>query len=177
MKKGMLILMLLLTPLLYAYDYDYGQRYHGEYREGYHDGYRDARNRPAKARHVYVKVVRSVPIYEEVVTYRECRSTHRRDRAHTHEGALIGGLIGGIIGSRMDEEHRPGSAIGGAVAGAIIGSAIASSQHKRPRCKYVETRLNGYRNIAYWQGEKIVEISERPLRRIRVDLPRRHRRY
>ena len=63
--------------------------------------------------------------------------------------------------------------IGGAVAGAIIGSALGS-RHERPRCKYVETKLVGYRNIAYWRGEKIMEISERPLRRIRVGSQRRH---
>ena len=112
-----------------------------DYRDGYHDGYRDARHEVRRPKQIFVEVVRSEPIYEEVVSYRDCRPAYHRDRARTHEGALIGGLIGGIIGSQIDEEHRPGSAIGGAVAGAIIGSAM-TSQPKRPRCKHVETSYN-----------------------------------
>jgi len=159
MKKYLIVLMIVLSPLLHAYD-------------GYRDGYRDSRHTVERHHKVYAQVVRSEPIYKEIVTYRECRPASRRHSTRSHEGALIGGLIGGIIGSNMNRDNDARGTIGGAVAGAIIGSALTSRQ-ERPRCKYVETKLVGYRNIAYWHGRKIVEISDRPLRRIRVKTHRR----
>ena len=166
MKTLPFILLFALTTLLCAHD---------DYRQGYRDGYRDAEYRTPRIH--YVDVVSSTPIYEEVVTYRSCRRMDHGDAyASHHEGALIGG---GIVGHHLDTRHPLHTTVGGAVAGAIIGSKLAEAQERHlhtQQCKVVETRLSGYRNIAYWRGKTIVEISDRPLRRIRVHGPRQRRR-
>ncbi len=169
MKPLLIILMILFGSAAMADEYDY--------REGYREGYHDARYDIKKPR--FVKVVRSKPIYKEVVTYRECRppARYRHPTTHSHEGALIGGLIGGIIGHNLDTDNKGPATVGGAVAGAIIGSKLATGQerhYERPMCKHIETQLVGYKNIAYWRGEKIVKISDRPLRQIRIH-PKRYR--
>ncbi|MDX1296094.1 MAG: glycine zipper 2TM domain-containing protein [Sulfurimonadaceae bacterium] len=167
MRRFAIILTLLLSTTLFAHDdYRYG------YDHGYTDGYYEGRNYKIKKRR-FVKVIESIPIYEDVVTYKKCRPHRRHGHVHSPEGALLGGLIGGIIGHHIDSDHRVHTTIGGAVAGAIIGSKIGPTHHYR-KCKQVETRLVGYKNIAYWRGEKIVRISDVPLRKIRIG--RRYRR-
>lgn len=89
-----------------------------------------------KHKHHFVKVVRSIPVYKEVVTYRNCHPNHRRELLRASKGPLS------IV---VNRHHR-------------------HSKH----CKHVEQRLTGYKNIAYWRGEKIVRFSDRPLRKIRV---------
>ncbi len=168
MKKFIVLLMIILGTSVMAYgnhSYDY------RYDRGYDDGCRDAHRyekHHVRKKACYVKVVRSKPIYREVVTYRECRTSRHHYNTHNHDGALIGGLIGGIIGHNMDTRHRAPSTIGGAVVGAIIGSKLSHLDGTPPLCKHVETQLVGYKNIAYWHGEKIVRISDEPLRRIRI---------
>lgn len=156
MKKLLLIALIALVPLLQA-------------RSDYRDGYRDG-SHPIRSKSRFVPVVKSEPIYEEVVTYRRCRvHGSAYPEAYHHQGALIGGLIGGIIGHNLDTHNRGPATVGGAVAGAIIGSHIARNRHSDiTQCRHIETQIVGYRNIAYWHGGKIVEISERPLHRIRI---------
>lgn len=161
---SLFITLLSFTALLQA---------HGDYRDGYRDGYYDGKQHITKVR--YVDVVRSKPIYEDVVTYRRCDAPGHYSAVSHHEGALIGGLIGGIVGHHLDTRHRLHTTVGGAVAGAIIGSKLSETHDAQGQCKVVETRLKGYKNIAYWRGEKIVQISEYPLRKIRVEVPRHHR--
>lgn len=135
-------------------------------------------NHHNRQKHHFVKVSHSRPMYENVVTYRECRSHHSDHRTDRHNGAIVGGVIGGLIGNRVASNHKPLHTVGGAVTGAIIGSQLTRHQHRpSKRCKHVEKRLTGYKNIAYWHGKKIVRISDRPLRKIRIDKKRHDRGY
>ncbi len=154
------LIKIAILPLLLGVSLFAGNGYPEGYRDGWHDGRHDRRE-PS------VRVVVSEPVYEEVVSYRPCR------RAPSHGGAVVGALIGGIIGHHLDTRHPAHTTIGGAVAGAIIGSKIDDSRRGVPECRYVETVLKGYRNIAYWRGERIEYFSERPMERIPLPLRRR----
>lgn len=115
----------------------------------------------------FVKVAQSRPIYKEVTVYRECPS--RLSRHHNRDGAVIGAVVGGLIGNSVPAKHKLPHVIGGAVTGAIVGSAITAHPQRRQRlCQHTEQQLVGYRNIAYWRGQKIIQISDRPLNRIQV---------
>ena len=151
------------------------------YNHNAQDRYNDVRpshHMHQKRKQHFVKVVRSKPIYKEVITYRECRPHHKKYRRDGHQGAIIGGVVGGMIGNRVASKHRVQHTIGGAVTGAIIGATL-NKHRQRPvkYCEHVERRLVGYKNIAYWHGKKIVRISDRPLRKIRIDRKHHGRGY
>ena len=161
MKKLLLALLLTATSVL-AHN---SQHDNHDNHDRYGDVQYENRQHNRQKRH-FVKVSHSRPIYKKVVTYKECRHSHTQQ----HNGAIVGAVVGGLIGNRVASDHKPLHTVGGAVTGAIIGAQLnrhpsRSSKH----CKHVEQRLSGYKNIAYWRGEKIVRISDRPLKRIRID--------
>ncbi len=163
MKTSLLTVAILLATSLMA-----GNGPQNSYAR--HDGYNNplpSHTTHKKRKHRYVKVISSRPLYKEVITYRDCHS-HLDGR----KGALIGGVVGGLIGNQISTGHKAAHTVGGAVAGAVIGSVFVE-RHQRPKrhCKRVERELIGYKNIAYWHGQKIVRISDRPLKRIRIDTP------
>ncbi|MGB6020633.1 MAG: glycine zipper 2TM domain-containing protein [Sulfurimonadaceae bacterium] len=166
MKTLLLAVALLLgTSAMANSSHNYYQNDHNRYSE-----VQPTQKINKKSKHHFVKVLHSRPIYEEVVTYRECRPNHNKHQIDGHKGAIIGGVVGGIIGSRVASKHKLPHTIGGAVTGAIIGATLnRHRQRPAPYCEHVEQRLVGYENIAYWGGRKIVRISERPLQRIRID--------
>ncbi len=171
MKKLLLAALLLGTSVLA----------HNSHQNNRHDRYGEVhyqKNHHNKRKQQFVKVSHSRPMYETVATYRECRPHHRDHRMDRHNGAIVGGVIGALIGNRVASDHKPLHTIGGAVTGAIIGAQLTRHQ-LRPtqRCKHVEKRLTGYKNIAYWHGKKIVRISERPLRKIRIERKQHSRGY
>ncbi len=55
------------------------------------------------------------------------------------------------------------------VPGAIVHAAFVKTHQREQHCKKVVKRFVGYKNVAYWHGRKIIEISQRPLKRVRVD--------
>lgn len=136
----------------------------------HHDGYNPSPSGHDRYRHHerrFVKVVKSRPLYEEVVVYEACAP--RRSGGLSRQGAVIGAVVGALVGERMGERHKVPHIIGGAVTGGVIGSAIGRRGEPGQRyCKKTERRLVGYKNIAYWHGKKIVEVSRRPLKRIAV---------
>ena len=174
MKKLLLAALLLGTSVLAHNSHhnnrnDHNNRYGKvHYQKNHHN----------KRKQHFVKVSHSRPMYENVVTYRVCRPQHRDHRIDRHNGAIVGGVIGGLIGNRVATKHKPLHTVGGAVTGAIIGTQLTRHQ-LRPskRCKHVEKRLTGYKNIAYWHGKKIVRISDRPLRKIRIERKQHSRGY
>lgn len=174
MKKLLLAVTLLLSTATMAHSsHNYSHNDHNRYSE-----VQPAHNIHKKKNHRLVKVVHSRPIYKEVITYRECRPNRNEHQIDGHKAAIIGGVVGGIIGNRVSSKHKVPHTIGGAVTGAVIGATLNKHRQREPKyCKHVEQRLVGYKNVAYWHGKKIVSISDRPLRKIRVDNRGNERRY
>ena len=57
----------------------------------------------------------------------------------------------------------------GSNSGSTVFQGTFGKPHKREiQCKKSERRLVGYKNVAYWHGRKIVEVSQRPLKWVRV---------
>lgn len=167
MKKLLLAVLLLGTSVL-AHNSHQNKRY-----DRYSEVHYQKNHHNRQKRHS-VKVSHSRPIYEKIVTYRECHPHQNVHITSRHNGAIIGGFIG----NRVASNNKPLHTVGGAVTGAIIGSKLTRHQ-LRPskRCKHIEKRLTGYKNIVYWHGKKIVRISERPLRKIRIDRERHNQGY
>ncbi len=138
-----------------------------------------------------VQVVRSKPVYRTVTIrepYEICRDERVPVTYYEMEevpAALIGGAAGGVLGHQIGKGHgRDAATIGGALVGALMGANIAR-QHRRVRyttrrvCEtryrtHRERRFIHYKNIAWYQGRRIVKFSQRPLRRIRVRLTARY---
>ena len=135
--------------------------------------------------HESIRVVRSKPVYRMVTIrtpYQVCRWQRvpvYRNELDAPAAALIGSLAGGVLGHQIGKGHgRDAATIGGAIVGALAGANIAEqhrrvSYRKRRICenRYEERRerrLVRYKNIAWYNGHKIVKYSERPLRWIDV---------
>ena len=135
--------------------------------------------------HESVEVVRSKPIYRNVTIrtpYQECWRQDvpvYRDDFDTPAAAIIGSVAGGVLGHQIGKGHgRDAATIGGAVVGALVGANIAEQHRrihyrKRQVCETRyrerrERRLVHYKNIAWYNGHKIVKYSKRPLRWIDV---------
>ncbi len=93
------------------------------------------------------RVVSSRAIYKNVTVYRTCPP-------HTKQ-------------TRISSGHH--FSVSGNVPGAIVKATFGKPHKREQQCKKVERRLVGYKNVAYWHGRKIVEISQRALKRVRVD--------
>ena len=138
------------------------------------------------------EVVRSKPIYRNVikrVPYQECWDEqvpvdeyYEDDNSNDNIGALIGGVAGGILGHQVGGGGgKVAATVGGAIIGTIVGKNL-SSHHRRNytssyktvrKCvtKYNESNdrvITQYKNIAYYQGRKIVKFSDRPLKYIQI---------
>ena len=86
-KKRSLITVLLLLGISSA---AYGS--HNNAHNG-HDRYNKVQSSHIlhnKRKHRFAKVVRSVPIYKEVITYRNCRPNHRRHLLRISKGPVHG---------------------------------------------------------------------------------------
>jgi len=141
------------------------------------------------------EVVRSKPIYRNVVKrvpYQECWNEqvpvndYYDDGGNTIDnnfGALIGGVAGGILGHQLGGgSGKTAATVGGAIIGTLVGKNLSHTNHRRRytsgyttkrKCvtKYSETRdtvITRYKNIAYYQGRKIVKFSNKPLRYISI---------
>ena len=140
------------------------------------------------------EVVRSKPIYKNVVKrvpYQECWDeqvpveSYYDDGGNTIDdnfGALIGGVAGGILGHQVGGgSGKTAATVGGAIIGTLVGKNLSKKHHRRyvsgykteRRCvtKYSESRdrvITRYKNVAYYQGRKIVKFSDRPLRYIQI---------
>jgi uncharacterized protein YcfJ len=137
------------------------------------------------------EVVRSKPIYSNVtkrVPYQECWNEQVPVRQYYNNGdnsgigALIGGVAGGILGHQVG---GGGGKIAATVGGAIIGTLVGKNLSRRNRGSYesgyktqrrcvtkynesYEREIIRYKNIAYFEGQKIVKFSNRALRFIRI---------
>ncbi len=141
------------------------------------------------------EVVRSKPIYRNVikrVPYQECWDeqvpvqSYYDDRGNTIDdnfGALIGGVAGGILGHQVGGgSGKTAATVGGAIIGTLVGKNLSRNQHRRSytsgyktvrKCvtKYSESSdrvITRYKNIAYYNGRKIVKFSNRPLKYIQI---------
>ena len=141
------------------------------------------------------EVVRSKPIYRNVVKrvpYQECWDEQVPVREYYNDGgnsidnnfgALIGGVAGGIIGHQIGGgSGKTAATVGGAIIGTLVGKNLSRNGRRRSyvsgykterRCvtKYSESSdrvITRYKNIAYYNGRKIVKFSDRPLRFIRI---------
>ena len=141
------------------------------------------------------EVVRSKPIYRNVikrVPYQECWDEQvpvesyyddDSDTVNNNFGALIGGVAGGILGHQVGGGGgKVAATVGGAIIGTLVGKNLSHPHRSRRyvsgykterRCvtKYSETKdrvITRYKNIAYYQGRKIVKFSDRPLRYIQI---------
>lgn len=100
----------------------------------------------------FARVISSRPIYKNVTTYRTCPP-------HAKPMFVNGG------------QHLT---LSSSVPGAVVYAAFGKPHQREQHCKKVVKRFVGYKNVAYWHGRKIVEISQRPLKRVRVDLNDRY---
>jgi uncharacterized protein YcfJ len=142
------------------------------------------------------EVVRSKPIYRNVikrVPYQECwdeqvpvESYYDDDSGNTIDnnfGALIGGVAGGILGHQIGGgSGKTAATVGGAIIGTLVGKNLSHKNHRRRyvsgyrterKCvtKYSQTRdrvITRYKNVAYYQGRKIIKFSDRPLKFIQI---------
>ena len=135
-----------------------------------------------------VPVVRSEPVYRYVTIrrpYEICQNrrvrVYQEDEGQVPVAALMGAVAGGVLGHQFGRGHgREAATIGGAVVGAL-GAANLVQNHPRSRwenrrvceTRYEEHRerhLIHYKNIAWYQGRRIVKFSRHPLKRIRVNV-------
>lgn len=145
-----------------------------------------------------VQVSHSTPEYRTMtkrVPYEECwdeqvpvsRSYGNSDDNSQVIGSLLGGAAGGIIGHQVGKGRgNTAATIGGAVIGSIIGNNLSrnnqyryqepqNSYQTQRRCstRYTETQENqfaGYKNIAYYNGKKIIKISREKLDYIPISI-------
>ncbi len=139
------------------------------------------------------EVVRSKPIYRDVikrVPYQECwdeqvpvEEYYDDNSANDNIGALIGGVAGGILGHQVGGGGgKIAATVGGAIIGTIVGKNLSRNHQSRSytsgyktvrKCvtKYSESSdrvITRYKNIAYYNGRKIVKFSDRPLKYIQI---------
>jgi len=148
--KIVIILLMISTTSLIA---------HNKHRDGYSNHHKHSKY--IKRKHFkryghFVKVRKSKPIYREVTRY--------SDYSNNHDEVIVGGVVGGIIGNSIGDDDA--STIVGSLIGAVVGLELS---HKHKRRRYTEKELVGYKNIAFYRGERIVEVADRPLRRIWVN--------
>lgn len=133
-----------------------------------------------------IRVTHSEPIYENVtkrVPQRLCEPQRLPGSyAPGYPGdndvgldTVIGAVVGVALGNQVSKGHGRQVA---KVLGGIAGAAIANDMRHRPHHDYEQQRcetryrvvtervITGYRNVARYHGEKIVKISNRPLRYI-----------
>lgn len=135
----------------------------------------------------YVNVTSSKPVYENVVSrvpHQECFDeqvpvtyTQRAPQQSTsNAGALIGGVTGGFIGKQVSRGDAAAT-IGGAIIGTLVGSNAGRTEQRYQQSTHYETRRQcttryserserrfmGYKNIAYYKGQKIVKYSDEKL--------------
>ena len=143
----------------------------------------------------YVSVSSSTPQYENIssqIPYQDC-STQRvlsspsnsRRSSDMAAASVLGGAIGGVIGHQIGKgKGNDIATIGGAILGTMVGANAVQdhSVYSQPRystkqncvTKYrqgqTQRRLNGYRNIGYYKGQKIVKYSDMRLSSIPVTI-------
>ncbi len=135
------------------------------------------------------RVIKSTPEYRTVTTrtpYQECWDEQvpvsSNDYGNNGIGALIGGVAGGILGHQVGGgSGKTAATVGGAIIGTLVGNNLSNKQNSgttyqnQRRCvtKYEEKaseKFVGYRNIANYKGQTIVKYSDRPLRKIRLQV-------
>lgn len=138
-----------------------------------------------------IRVVDWKPLYKTVersTPYQECYDVQVPKRNHHYSsssdpfGTIIGGVAGGIIGNQVGKGRgKTIATIGGALVGSMVGHNL-SRQDRYYETQYVyekrcTTRYEkeffeefiGYKNIAYYKGEKIVKISPNKMNFIRLN--------
>lgn len=136
------------------------------------------------------KVERSEPEYRTItnrVPYQECWNeqvpVHRNSTVNNGTvGGILGGVAGGILGHQVGGGNgKTAATVGGAIIGTLVGKNLAGNNNQanstayrtQKKCvtKYNETtqrRLIGYKNIAYYHGQRVIVISQRPMNQIRL---------
>lgn len=136
-----------------------------------------------------VRVIKSSPQYRTVTTrtpYQECWNEQvpvsSNNYGNNNIGALIGGVAGGILGHQVGGgSGKTAATVGGAIIGTLVGKNLSSNQNSgttyqnQRKCvtKYNERsseKFVGYKNIANYKGRTIVKYSDRPLRRINLNI-------
>jgi len=137
-----------------------------------------------------VRVIKSSPEYRTVTKrtpYQECWNEQvpvsSNNGVNNNVGALIGGVAGGILGHQVGGgSGKTAATVGGAIIGTLVGKNLSQNQNNggityqnQRKCvtKYDERsseKFVGYKNIANYKGRTIVKYSDRPLRRIRLNI-------
>ncbi len=137
-----------------------------------------------------VTVTSSTPEYQVVIEktpYEECWNerveVNHIQRSHNLDnvgGSIVGGIIGGVLGHQIGEgKGKDAATIGGAIIGSMMGGnhmnnhshSYEPTYQNQRRCvtKYRKTRKRefmGYKNVAYYKGQKIIKYSDTPLKTI-----------
>ncbi len=136
-----------------------------------------------------VRVIKSSPEYRTVTTrtpYQECWDeqvpVNSNNAVSNNFGALLGGVAGGILGHQVGGgSGKTAATVGGAIIGTLVGKNLSGNQNsattyqKQRKCvtKYDERsseKFIGYKNIANYKGRTIVKFSDRPLRKIILNI-------
>ncbi len=138
-----------------------------------------------------IPVIKSKPVYRLVTTrtpYQECWNEQVPVNSGSSNdgtvGALIGGVAGGILGHQVGGGGgKTAATVGGAIIGTLIGKNLANKGNNEGtttyqterKCvtKYNESQQEkfvGYKNIGNYKGRTIIKYSNKPLRRIRLNI-------
>ena len=106
--------------------------------------------------HHYAKVVRSVPVYEDVAhenPRHRCwdETVYYEERRNT-AAPLLGAIIGGIIGHNVGHGSRNQAL--GTFAGAGVGAAVGSHSSRHEGHYHLEQRCETVREV-HWQSEVV----------------------
>jgi len=126
-----------------------------------------------------VRVEHSKPLYETVterIPHTVCNplpGVHRSHYSHRNDiglDTLIGAAAGVAIGHQIGKgEGRAIAKVVGGIAGAHVANSMRKHhRHQRRECRTTyevieKSELNGYKNIAWYKGKRLVKHSKKPL--------------
>lgn len=104
----------------------------------------------------YAKVVRSVPVYDDVAheqpRHRCWDETVYYESRRNSAGPLLGALIGGVIGHNIGHGDRNQAL--GTFVGAGVGAAVGSQASRREGHYHLEQRCETVREV-HWRPEVV----------------------
>ncbi len=118
---------------------------------------------PAQARQEWARVVRVVPVTEQIRIDREvCRevATTRHTRSgNTATGTIVGAVVGGALGNQVGKGNGRKAAT---VAGAVIGGAVGRDIDRRNNPRRAVTEYHTRCHVEpSWQSVQMFDVTYR----------------
>ena len=144
----------------------------------------------------YVNVTKNKPIYKYVTVktpYKECwdeavqvKSNYLYSNDNDDVvGSIIGGVAGGFLGNQIGKgKGKTVATVSGAIIGSLVGHNLATRDYQdnsephyesKRKCvtkykEYTEKRFEGYKNVGFFKGKKIVKFSKEKLNTIPINI-------